>query len=58
MSNENPVPVTTNRPTFIILTILLIVVILALTWFYLHREGKRSNPTDGHTELVLPSARA
>lgn len=56
MSHENPVPVTTNRPTFIILAILLIVLILTGAWFFLKREGKRSNPTDGHTELVLPGA--
>jgi hypothetical protein len=60
MSHENPVPVITprtNRPTFLILTILLVILILLGAWFFLHREGKaRSNPTDGHTELWLPGA--
>ena len=45
-------PVNTNRPTFLILGILLVILIMVGAWFYLHREGKvRSNPTDGHNAL-------
>ena len=59
MANENPRQVTSNRPTLIILGILLIILILGGAWFFLHREGKaRSNPTDGHTALVSRRALA
>jgi hypothetical protein len=58
MDTHSPkIPVATNRPTFIILGILLVVVILLGAYYFLQREGKsRSNPTDGHTELLLNRA--
>ena len=50
------IPVTSNRPTFLILGIALLIVILFAVFLFLHREGKsRSNPTDGHTELRTPA---
>ncbi|HEY3927400.1 MAG TPA: hypothetical protein VGL89_03405 [Candidatus Koribacter sp.] len=60
MDTHRPkVPVASNRPTFIILGILLIILILLGAYYFLQREGKsRSNPTDGHTALLLDSVPA
>ena len=58
--NHKPVvrPVS-NKPTGIILTLLLIALILVGVWLFLQREGKhRSNPTQGHTSLVSRSVHA
>jgi len=54
MDTHRPkVPLASNRPTFVILGILLIVIILLGAYYFLQREGKsRSNPTNGHTELL------
>ena len=59
MAHEPTVRAPTNRPTAVILGILLIVLILVGTWVYLQRQGKaRRNSTQGHTALIQHSASA
>lgn len=48
-----------NRPTWVILGVVLFIAIVMGVYLFLQREGHRGgNPTQGHTELLTRTASA